>query len=175
MVQTKRKSRNTGLELASLLRARGDAVTAAVRETSDRTALEALGVDFVVADALDADAVRTAVASKEFRAVFSSMSCAQCDPPVDALGNINVTEGAKAAGVPRVILISTIGAGDSYEAANLLSRTFLKKILPLKTEAENHLMASGMDYTIIRPGGLAPALIVATTDTRCRRTNLPAR
>jgi uncharacterized protein YbjT (DUF2867 family) len=150
-------TRNTGLELARLLRARGDSVTAAVRASSDRSALESLGVNFVVADALDADAVRAAVASDDFRAVFSSMSCAQCDPPVDAVGNINVTEGAKAAGVPRVILISTIGAGDSYESANLLSRQFLKKILPLKTEAENHLKASGLDYTIVRPGGLVPA------------------
>jgi len=151
-------TRNTGLELAKLLRARGDSVTAAVRESSDRSKLEALGVDFVVADALDAEAVQTAAASKDFRAVFSSMSCSTCDPPVDSVGNINVTKGAKAAGIPRVILISTIGAGDSYDAANILSRElFLKEILPRKTEAENHLMASGVDYTIVRPGGLVPA------------------
>jgi uncharacterized protein YbjT (DUF2867 family) len=53
-----------------------------------------------------------------------------------------------------MLLVSTIGAGDSYEAAPLPARTFLKDMLPLKTQAEDHLMDVGLDYTIIRPGGL---------------------
>ncbi|MDP6694878.1 MAG: NAD(P)H-binding protein, partial [Gammaproteobacteria bacterium] len=40
------------------------------------------------------------------------------------------------------------------DAAPLPSRIVLSKILPLKTQAEDHLKASGLDYTIIRPGGL---------------------
>ena len=144
----------TGLELIRLLRARGDAVTAAVRASSDRSELEALGVDFVVADALDAEAVRVAAASDDFRAVVSAMFCAQCTPSVDDVGNINVADGAKAAGIPRTLLVSTIGAGDSYESANLISRYILREILPRKTAAENHLLESGQGYTIVRPGGL---------------------
>jgi len=146
----------TGIELVRLLRARGDAVTAAVRASSDRSELETLGVKFVVADALDADAVRAAVASDNFRAVVSSLYCANCQPSVDDVGNINVAEGAKAAGVPRMLLISTIGAGDSYASANLISRYILRDILPLKTAAEDHLTASEQPYTILRPGGLLP-------------------
>jgi uncharacterized protein YbjT (DUF2867 family) len=146
----------TGIELVRLLRARGDAVTAAVRASSDRTELESLGVEFVVADALDAAAVRAAVASDDFRAVVSSLYCANCQPSVDDVGNINVAEGARAAGVPRMLLISTIGAGDSYPSANLISRYILRDILPLKTAAEDHLRASGQPYTILRPGGLMP-------------------
>jgi uncharacterized protein YbjT (DUF2867 family) len=59
-------------------------------------------------------------------------------------------------GISRVILISSIGAGDSYASAPLISRLALSKLLPLKTQAEEHLRASGLDYTIIRPGGLPP-------------------
>ena len=50
--------------------------------------------------------------------------------------------------------ITVIGAGDSIEAAPLPSRRFLAEVIELKTRAENHLRASGLDYTIIRPGGL---------------------
>ena len=53
-----------------------------------------------------------------------------------------------------MLLVTTIVAGDSYEAAPLPARQFLKDMLPLKTQAEDHLMASSLEYTIIRPGGL---------------------
>jgi uncharacterized protein YbjT (DUF2867 family) len=144
----------TGIELVRLLRARGDAVTAAVRESSNRSVLAALGVDFVVADVLDANAVRAAAASADYRAVVSAIYCSNCQPSVDDVGNINVVDAARAAGIPRMLLVSTIGAGDSYQSANLISRYVLREILARKTAAENHLLASGQEYTIIRPGGL---------------------
>ena len=149
-------TRNTGLKVAQILRDRGETVTAAVRETSDRSGLEALGVDIVVADAMDPPSIAEAMASGEFRAVISTVGCISCEPPPDGIGNANIVDGAKGAGIPRMILITTIGSGDSYESANILSRMFLSKVLPLKTQAEDHLKASGVDYTIIRPGGLVP-------------------
>jgi uncharacterized protein YbjT (DUF2867 family) len=149
-------TRNTGLKVATMLRERGDSVTAAVRETSDRSALEAIGADIVVADAMDPAAIAAAMAADDFRAVISTVGCISCEPPPDGIGNVNITDGAKAAGIPRMILITTIGSGDSYESANILSRMFLSKVLPLKTQAEDHLKASGLEYTIIRPGGLVP-------------------
>jgi len=76
--------------------------------------------------------------------------------PPDYIANANVFDAAAATGINRVIMISTIGAGDSYEAAPVISRLALAKLLPLKTQAEDHLRASGLDFTIIRPGGLPP-------------------
>ncbi len=52
------------------------------------------------------------------------------------------------------MLVTTIGAGDSAEAVPWLSSRVLGKTLPLKTQAEDDLRASGLEYTIIRPGGL---------------------
>ncbi len=144
----------TGYEIAKLLRARGQPVTAVVRPSSDRSRLEPLGVTFVVADAMDPAAVQAAASSGSYQAVVSLVSCMPCNPPPDFTGNRNIVDAAKAAGIPRMILVSTIGAGDSYEAANLLSRIVLRKVLPLKTQAEDHLKESGLPYTIIRPGGL---------------------
>ena len=149
-------TRNTGYEVAKILRERGVPVAAAVRRGSDRGLLEPLGVQFVEADAMDPESLRAAFASGQFSAVVTTIGCLSCDPPPDGIGNMNVTDAAKAAGVKRVILITSIGTGDSHDAANILSRIALSKTLPLKTQAEDHLRASGLDYTIIRPGGLRP-------------------
>jgi uncharacterized protein YbjT (DUF2867 family) len=143
-----------GVELVKALRARGQPVTAAVRASSDRSQLTPLGVSFVVADALDTASVAAALASADYQAVISTVGCLRCDPPPDFLGNRNIIDATKAAGVRRMILVTTIGAGDSYDSINLISRFVLRRSLPLKTMAEDQLRASGLDYTIIRPGGL---------------------
>ncbi len=151
-------TRNTGYEVTEDLMARGDKVTAFVRESSDRTQLEALGVDFVVGDAIDADSVKAAFAGGEYDAVITTLGAYSAPVPPDYVGNANVFDAAAASGVKRVIMVSTVGAGDSSDAAPKLSKIFLAGVLPLKTKAEDHLRASGLDYTIIRPGGLPPGL-----------------
>ena len=148
-------SGSLGLEITKVLTARGDKVTAFVRPTSDRSQLEPLGVDFAVGDAMDPQSVLAGLQQSEYDAVITTIG-GFGDPPPDYIGNANVFDAAKAAGIARVILISSIGAGDSYESAPLISRLALAKLLPLKTQAEEHLRASGLDYTIIRPGGLPP-------------------
>jgi len=144
----------TGFNVAKILHERGDQVTAFVRASSDTTELDALGITTVVGDALDVASVEAATNSGSFDQVLTTLGCYSCDPPVDSTGNINVAEAAKAAGVSRVLLVTSIGAGDSADAPPFLSKWFLRNVLPLKTEAEDHLKASGLDYTIIRPGGL---------------------
>lgn len=150
-------TRGTGLEVARLLRARGEDFVAFVRPTSNRTELEKLNAAFVVGDAVNMDEVQAAVSSQPFRAIVSTIGCLTCEPPPDFIGNRNIVDAAVEAGVPRMILVTSLGAGDSRDAAPLMSRLFLRKILPLKEQAEEHLKASGLGYTIIRPGGLRPA------------------
>jgi len=145
-----------GREIVADLTARGDKVTAFVRVTSDRSALEPLGVEFVVGDAVDADSVRAAFAADEFDAVITTVGAIRANPPPDYIGNANIFDAAAEFSVRRMIMISTIGAGDSRDAAPLISQLALSKVIPLKTQAEDHLKAAGLDYTIIRPGGLPP-------------------
>ncbi len=73
---------------------------------------------------------------------------------IDFIANRNIFDGAKAAGVSQVMFVSTIGAGDSIGALPFLSKFFLKRILPLKTQSEDYLKGSGLNYVTIRPGGL---------------------
>lgn len=147
-------TRNSGLETAKILKARGDRVTAFVRSSSNTDELEALGVELVVGDALDMSTVEAAFVDKDYTSVLTTIACFSCDPRPDYLGNRNIIDAAEAAGVKRLVLMTTIGSGDSYDAAPLPAKRFLKDILPLKTQAEDHLMASSLDYTIIRPGAL---------------------
>jgi uncharacterized protein YbjT (DUF2867 family) len=146
----------SGVEIVRLLRAAGRPVTAAVRPSSDRGELEALGATFVVVDALDATATAGAVAGTRYEAVISTIGCLGCEPKPDFIANKNVIDAAAASGVRRLLLVTSIGVGDSAAAAPLVSRLALSPVLPLKGQAEDHLRASGLDYTIIRPGGLRP-------------------
>ena len=148
-------SRNTGLEVARILRTRGDRVTAFVRPSSDRSALEAIGAEFVVGDALQMDTVEASFRQGPYQAVVTTIGCFGCDPIPDFEANRNIIDAAKVAGVERLLLVTSIGAGDSKPVTPWVSRMALKKILPLKDQAEAHLIASDLDYTIIRPGGLS--------------------
>ena len=147
-------TRNTGLLTTELLLKRGDSVTALVRPSSDRSALKALGAQMAEGDALDIDSLRAALADGDYDAVISTFGCFRCEPPPDAIGNINLIKAAQEAGVTRFVLVTTIGAGDSFESSPAFSRRVLGGILPLKTEAEEALEASGLEWTIVRPGGL---------------------
>ena len=147
-----------GTEIVRDLREHGDQVTAFVRASSDRSQLEPLGVNFAAGDVLDPASVQAAFEAGNFDAAVATIAGLSV-PDLDRQGNINVADAAVAAGVQRVILISTVGAGDSRDAAPLISRLALARILPQKTAAEEHFRASGLSYTIIRPGGLPPGVV----------------
>lgn len=147
-----------GTEIVRDLREHGDRVTAFVRASSDRSTLEPLGVEFAVGDVLDPASVQAAFRAGPFDAAIATIAGLSV-PGLDRQGNINVADAAVAAGVQRVILISTVGAGDSRDAAPLISRVVLSKVLPEKTAAEDHIRASVPAYTIIRPGGLPPGVV----------------
>ena len=155
-------TRATGLEIVKLLADRGETVTVFVRETSDRSQLVPLGVAFAVGDALDAQSVKEAFGQANFRAVISSLGSRRGDSPVDDVGTINVTDAAKAAGVDRILMVSSLGAGESRDLLPFYVKWILGAGLDRKTTAENHIRASGLDYTIIRPGGLQDAPATGT-------------
>jgi uncharacterized protein YbjT (DUF2867 family) len=150
--------KGTGLDVIEVLRARGERVTAVIRPSSltpEKTSrLQELGVELVAGDATNVDDVTEIFANGNFIAVISTIGCFSCDPPADFIGNKIITDGALGAGVSRILQVSSIGAGDSEDTAPWLSSTMLSSVLPLKSEAEDYLRESGLDYTIVRPGGL---------------------
>jgi uncharacterized protein YbjT (DUF2867 family) len=148
-------TRATGLEIVRLLRERGEPVTVLARPSSDTSAVEATGATVIKGDALVADEVRAALTAGHFQAVISTLGASKGDaPPPDYSGNRNLIDAAKAAGVERFVLITAIGVGNSEGAPPSISRWMLKDVIERKNEAEQYLIASGLSYTIIRPGSL---------------------
>lgn len=143
-----------GLEVVKELVAKKLQVTVVARATSDTAAAKALGAEVVEGDALDADAVKKAFTSAPFRAVVSTLGGRDGDYRVDSQGNKNVIDATKNAGLERIILVTALGAGDSNAGAPWYIKLFMGDYFAAKTEAENHLTASGLDYTIVRPGVL---------------------
>jgi len=147
-------TRGTGLEVVKILKARGDDVTALVRVSSDVAELEAMDVDRVVGDAFDPKSLDAALAGKTYRAVISTLGTVRGEPRVDFDGNRNAIDAAVKSGVARYLMTSLVGAGDSSALRAPPSPNFSGEVYGAKTQAEDYLKASGLDYTILRPAGL---------------------
>jgi uncharacterized protein YbjT (DUF2867 family) len=147
-------SRGTGLEVARLLAARGEAVTAFVRPTSDMRELLKLRVRLHRGNVLDPRSVEGAFAAGNFRAVINTVGGARGEPRPDYHGTRNLVDAARAAGVRRFLFVTAIGCGDSRGTVSPRVIEFLGAVLEEKTLGEDYLMASGLEYTILRPGGM---------------------
>ncbi|MGC1308945.1 MAG: SDR family oxidoreductase [Phormidesmis sp.] len=149
-------SRGVGREVAKQLVINGHQVTALLRSDQAKAELSAMGIDIVKGDALAAEAMNEAIAAHSPEAVITTIGGLPSDggTRADYLGNKNLIDAAVAAGVKRFILISSIGSGDSAIALPPPALETLGAVLKEKEQAEQHLAASGLTYTIIRPGGL---------------------
>lgn len=72
-----------------------------------------------------------------------------CPRHVDYGGVVHLVDAARAAGVERFILISSIAVTQPDHPLNRFG-----KVLHWKRQGELHLEASGLAHTILRPGGL---------------------
>jgi uncharacterized protein YbjT (DUF2867 family) len=70
---------------------------------------------------------------------------------VDYRGQINQIDAAKATGVEHIVLVGSMGGTDENHPLNRLGNG---NILIWKRKAEQYLIDSGIDYTIVRAGGL---------------------
>ncbi|EGK90036.1 SDR family oxidoreductase [Microcoleus vaginatus PCC 9802] len=149
-------SRGVGLEIAKCLISQNMQVTALLRSPATSTELETMGIKVVTGDALDAAAMEVAMAGGEpIHAVISTIGGLPKDGErADYLGNKNLIDAAVKAGVQKFILVSSIGSGNSAAALQPQVLETLGPVLSEKEKAENHLIESGMIYTVIRPGGL---------------------
>jgi uncharacterized protein YbjT (DUF2867 family) len=149
-------TRGIGLEVVKHLLARNEHVTVMARTSSDTAALKQLGVNVVTGDALDPESVKQAFTAAPFRAVISTLGGREGNYKVDIYGNKNVIDATKNAGLDRFLLVTAIGAGDSNAGLPWYIRYseqwFMKGYFAAKTTAEDYLKASGLEYTIVRPG-----------------------
>ena len=147
-------SSGTGLHIARQLADRGDAVTAFVRPTSNRSELESHRATLIVGDALDPASVSAAFAEHSFDAVICTVGTQPGQSNTDFETNRNIIDATVKSGTRRLIVLTTIGAGDSWDVMAPGAQEFLGDIIRLKTKIEEYLAQQDLDYTIIRPGGL---------------------
>lgn len=148
-------SRGVGREIAKLLATQDYLVTALLRSDAARSDLESMGVAVVLGDALNPEDVERAMRGEPIDAVISTLGGKPTDGErADFKGNRNLIDAAVKAGVKKFILVSSIGVGDSAPALPVQALETLGPVLAEKEQAENHLIESGLTYTIVRPGGL---------------------
>lgn len=145
-----------GLEVVSALAKHGEEITAFVRPSSDRTALEPYGVTFAVGDVLNEEDVMAALEAGPYRIVIDALAR---DGTVDADFYIDsmkyIVRGSKATGVSQVILHGSVGAGLS-QLSDRNQEAELGDLMIAKGLGERHLIESGVPYTIIRNWALLP-------------------
>lgn len=165
-------SRGVGREIAKCLTAQGHHVTALLRSEASRAELEAIGVSVIIGDAMAPDDLNRAMQSeKPIDIVISTIGGLPQDGiKPDYPGNKNLIDAAVAKDVKKFILVTSIGTGNSVSALSPQTLAVLQPVLIEKDKAEQHLINSGLTYTIIRPGGLksepATGNAVLTEDIR---------
>ncbi|UHD15549.1 NAD(P)-dependent oxidoreductase [Thiocapsa bogorovii] len=144
----------TGRQVLDQALAQGHAVSALVRDPAKLA--ERAGLTLVVGDVLDQTATTRCVQGVD--AVICVLGSHGSREPIEALGTRIVLDAMRDTGVRRLIAVTSLGVGDSREQINWAFRVImdltLKPIMMAKEEQERLIKASGLDWTIVRPGGL---------------------
>jgi uncharacterized protein YbjT (DUF2867 family) len=144
-----------GLRLGALLAGRGDQPVGMVRAPEQGADLEAAGVEPLVLDLVAATPEQLAQALRGADAVVFSAGAGGRGGPeatnaIDGTAARRLVDAAVAAGVRRFVMVSVfMDAGRSRE----VSDTF-ENYMRVKRDSDVHLVASGLDWTILRPGTL---------------------
>jgi uncharacterized protein YbjT (DUF2867 family) len=146
------------LRLAPLLVERGDVVTGVIRNPDHQDEVAATGAIPLIADVEHLDAAGLADVVQGQDAVVWSAGAGGGNPArtyaVDRDAAVRSMDAAKAAGVDRYVMVSYLGAGPDHGVPE--DSSFFA-YAEAKTAADEHLRASGLDYTIVAPGPLTLA------------------
>jgi nucleoside-diphosphate-sugar epimerase len=142
------------LRLTRLLNERGDIVASIIRTAEQTDDVQAAGAEPIVCDleSIDADELAATVGSADavvFAAGAGPGSGSARKETMDYGGAVKLIEAAKANGIRRYVMISSVGANASAAGDDTFS-----VYLRAKGRADEDLVKSGLDYTVVRPTGL---------------------
>jgi len=141
------------LILGRALAERGDTVRGLIRNPAQEDDLRAAGVEPVICDLERDDDVLAAVRGADavvFAAGAGPGSGEARKATMDRGGAVKLIEAAKAEGISRYVIVSSMGADKAPADGSEGFGAYLRA----KFEADEALRASGLDYTVVRPGGL---------------------
>jgi len=143
----------SGRVIITALLERGYAVRAMVRNPDKSRDLGA-GVELVTADVTKPETLAAAVKGADY--VLSTIGAVpfggDVAEKIDYKGVADLVDASKKAGVKQLILMTSIGSGNT-DPAQPLNKMFNMQLM-WKGKGEQHLRDSGLPYTIVRPGGL---------------------
>lgn len=137
-----------GRRVVRLLRERDLPVKAFVRLSSRYKELEQRGADIFIGDLRQERDIKKACKGVQY--IISTHGSGVDSQELDYRANIELIDQAKENDVQHFVFISVLGADRGYEDAP----TFKAKYA-----VEKYLQASGLNYTILRPAGLASNLL----------------
>lgn len=144
----------TGRQVLSQGLAKGYAFRALARQPERLEALE--GLEVVSGDVRDQAAVERCLSGTD--AVICALGSHGAAEPVEAEGTKRIIAGMQRLGIKRLIAVTSMGVGDSRDQVAAFFRVImqltLKKIMAAKEVQEQLIRDSGLDWTIVRPGGL---------------------
>jgi uncharacterized protein YbjT (DUF2867 family) len=149
------------LRLLKLLSERGHRGRGLIRNPDHAADLEAVGAEPVLCD-LEAGDPRPHVGAAQaivFAAGAGPGSGPERKRTVDLGAAVKLIEAAQELGVARYVMVSAMGTQDVDGAGDAM-----RPYLQAKKEADDALMASGLDWTIVRPGRLTDAPGTGTVD-----------
>lgn len=141
------------LLLGRILVERGNAVWGLIRDPAQEDDLHAVGIEPVVCDLEGEHDLHAAVRGADavvFAAGAGPGSGAERKRTMDLGGALKLIDAARAEGIRRYVMVSAMGAADPPAAGGDVFGEYLRA----KAEADRALAASGLDFTIVRPGGL---------------------
>jgi len=139
--------------LHPLLVERGDRVVALIRNSDHADEVKAAGAKPVVCDLEAENDITPAVGAADavvFAAGAGPGSGTERKRTMDLGGAVKLMEAAEANGIRRYVMVSSMGAGEPPAQGGDVFGEYLRA----KAEADRALAASGLDHTIVRPGGL---------------------
>jgi uncharacterized protein YbjT (DUF2867 family) len=155
------------LRLTRLLAERGDGVRSLIRNPDHGDDVRAAGAEPVVCDleAADEQTVAQAIEGADavvFAAGAGPGSGSERKLTMDLGGAVKLIAAAKLAGIRRYVIVSSRGADPDARGDDTFA-----VYLRAKGQADAELAASGLDHTIVRPGGLTdePGTGRVRTDT----------
>jgi uncharacterized protein YbjT (DUF2867 family) len=139
--------------LQELLVKRGDSAVGLIRNPDHSADLRELGADPVLCDLEENGDVAAAVSGADavvFAAGAGPGSGEERKRTMDLGGALKLIDAAKAEGISRYLIVSSMGAADPPAKGGGTFGEYLRA----KAEADRALAASGLDHTIVRPGML---------------------
>lgn len=137
-----------GRRVVRLLRQQQQPVRSFVRLTSHYSELEHRGSDIFIGDLRREQDIEKACRGVKY--IISAHGSGNDALSLDYRANIELIDQAKVQGVEHFVFISVLGADRGYEDA---------PVFKAKQAVERYLQSSGLDYTILRPAGLASNLL----------------